>query len=240
MLLPQAPPRYQRKLRRGSRQAEARLVVGVPGVRGELRRSRRSLYEPDRLDRLALAERLLHRSGKVGKLGDNTPWIDDELIMRWGYIYDMPYSKETGPLAVVFFASRDEHIVALSGSARHVVGNELRPRKFYGASKAPFWSTARMWEYYEGRESVRGLTAVAAIRLLRDTFNIIVGRPANEIVDPFRRAVEMERYLEDWPEQRVRFLAQRLMDNDKVQYPRYRGPSPVRVTIGSPLYVQDT
>ena len=240
MLLPQAPPRYQRKLQRASQETEARLKVGVPGIKGELRSSTKSLDEPDRFNRLEMTERLIRRRGDVGKLGDSTAWIEDELKMRWGYIYAPPYDHEPGPLAVLFFAARGEHIVALSGSARHVVGNERRPRRFYGASKAPFWSTSRLWQYYEERDSLRGLRAVAAIKLLRDAVNIVAGRRVNETADPFRRAVETEPHVDQWPEQRIHFLAQRLMDNDNVQYPRYRGPSPVRVTIGSPLYVETT
>lgn len=240
MYVPQASRLSRRSLRRRTQHTEGRLTLGAKSLGGELRHSTDSESDPDRIERLQVAERLIRRRADIGGVRDSAVWMEGELTMRWGYIYSPPYVRlQEGPLAVLFFAASDEHVVAFTGSARNVIGNDTwPPSRYASASKAAFWSTGRLWDYYQRRSSLSGLRAVATMQLAQDTARIAMGRAPRGPEDPFIRAAEMEHYLEDWGAQRLRFLAERLMDRPDVERPHLPGKPPVRVTIGSPLYVE--
>lgn len=230
-LVPQSSRRSLRKLQRGSRKRETRLAVGAFGVQGESRSTVESNREPDRFQRLAVAEQLIRRSGEVGTMADHKQWIEEELLMKWGIVYE-PHRRELAePLAVLFIGGREGQVVALSGSIRHVLGYEgSRP---VGQSKSSFWYAS--WDYFERRGSLRGLQAVAMVRSLMDSARGTMGRANTVRTDPFERAL---RLMDDaaWPTQRVRFFAERLMERENATSLYGDGPA-VKVTIGTPLYV---
>ena len=123
--------------------------------------------------------------------------------------------------------------MALSGSIRHVLGYEGSSSRPVGQSKSPFWYAS--WGYFERRGSLRGLQGVAMVRSLLDSTHEAMGRANTVHTDPFVRAIDLL-YDADWPTQRVRFFAERLMERENVKSPHSDGPA-VRVTIGTPLYV---
>jgi hypothetical protein len=63
---------------------------------------RDSEVAPDRLQCLEVAERLIRQRESIGRLGDDTLWIDDELDMYWGLAY--PSNALSGSPAVVSWA----------------------------------------------------------------------------------------------------------------------------------------
>lgn len=139
-LVPQASRRARRRLRQSSREAESSLKFGGFGAQGLTRVSRKEEYEPDRFQRLKVAEQLVRRDGEVGKLSDNTRWIEDELLMEWGLIYAPPTDPAPGPLAVLFIGERNGQVLALNGSAQHVIGYKGQGQPIRGSSHTTFWA----------------------------------------------------------------------------------------------------
>jgi hypothetical protein len=212
------------------------LKFGGFGAQGLTRVSRKEEYEPDRFQRLKVAEQLVRRDGEVGKLSDNTRWIEDELLMEWGLIYAPPTDPAPGPLAVLFIGERNGQVLALNGSAQHVIGYKGQGPPIRGSSHTTFWTGT--WSRFEINGSFRGLDFLARSKYFKDSLHSIISGKPPRILDPFERVL-MEMEDNGWPQQQVHFLANRLIERNDAQT-RHRellGLPKVHVTIGTPLYV---
>jgi hypothetical protein len=233
----QAPRRYRRRLMRSSRATETRLGAGALGVKGEVRVSASREHQADRFQRLEVAEQAVRRSGEVGKLEDGKNWIDDELTMYWGFVYASANDPSPGPLAVLLLGERDNHVLALHGSAHHVVGvNPAYVGRIHGASNISLWESA--WQRFATRGSTRGLDYLARLRYLKDALSLSATGSQPSAPDPFERVLG-ELSNPSWLPQKVHFLANRLMERDNVAPFWWDWPA-VHVTIGTPLYVEVT
>lgn len=78
--------------------------------------------QADRLatERIPRLIKQLHAEGRIGALGSNQPFIEDEIMMRWGVI---DWNSRDMPPTALFSSILNNTVVLLMGAAYHVVSS---------------------------------------------------------------------------------------------------------------------
>jgi hypothetical protein len=185
--------------------------------------------EPSLYKRLRAVERELDRTGQVGSLSDDAPWVRSTMEMQWTEMPLLPIRRRSPPCphAVLFWSRDDTTTLLLGGSARHLVDRRQAPcgpDSNAGGSRAEWLLGLRL-------STLARSYAPGAIR--RDGFDrflmdFLARFPGRVAESPLIRA----------PTQRVTFLARRHMADQIVEdIDPVTGPTSTRLTMATPLYV---
>lgn len=163
-------------------------------------------------------EKYLSSEGMVGTVDEPAEFFEGSMTMRWGPIEDSP--------AVLFVGSTDETIVGLGGSLQHVLGGTPQGGQLGYVSSTPFLIAALR----------RDVPSLAPTEADRANMEALTYRGRDEAT----LALSMVAHAHQWmrnPEQRLTFLAKRLLwsGNDS-GLPR-SGKDGRALLLGTPVYV---
>ncbi|MHC4696264.1 MAG: DUF7019 family protein [Planctomycetota bacterium] len=171
----------------------------------------------NRIKRLEAVAEFIRQNENVGSVNDPRAYFSGEMTLRWGP-YPESWEDDGGNL-VYFGGTTDDTILGLGGSSRHVVGNTGGSHP-YSASAAPYL--------------VSYLCNELQLPTDNDEVEHLGLRPGNLELELM--AVHLASTGMDGPEQRLEFIAKRLLHGPS-PYPD-RDPKPgLKVLLGTPLYV---
>jgi hypothetical protein len=180
--------------------------------------------EDNRFTRLHAVVSFIREYGNVGTVDEPDEYIADTLALRWGPYVD---GLEKDKTSVVYFGgSTSQTIVGLGGSSKHVIGNE-------GQSYATSASVTPILMFYLDRQLGLGLTEQESSESTQAAFERLHLRRVltqSEREDWSLRAVETASQYMTGPEQRLEFLAKRLLYGEVYATSK-------KVLLATPLYV---
>jgi len=118
MLYPQIPTRLSKRI-----SGELSLDFKFVGLS-----LKESPTDETRYSKLRVVLRYLEETGQVGPIGADSAYFRGELPMKWGL------TPDAGATAVVFGGKADSRLIALRGSATHVIGYDRAMRGYQLAS----------------------------------------------------------------------------------------------------------
>jgi hypothetical protein len=176
--------------------------------------------EDNRIARLETVADFIRQFGKVGSVDQPDEYIDDCMTLKWG---DYAAGWDEKSPVVYFGGETDRTIVGLGGSSKHIIGSQGETSS-HSHSATPFLIKFLAEELgLQGSKKLK--QAEEDIKYLGD------GR-----FSPIT-AVELATLQMNGPEQRLEFLAKKLMYGPVQRYddePEYRDK---HVLLATPLYM---
>lgn len=208
MLLPQVPGAIQQKI-------AAKLGFDLKLLSGSLSTERSTL--DTRVARLEAVEDYIRSLGDQAIWPGAAPWIVGET---------MATSMDIGDHAVLFIADERDSILALGGSAHHLIGATAAHE-----TSLPFSHFPHL------RRVLRDLAEEGSVWVLTLPADLLAQHPGQGVAEGFQAWVDIilalcERVNE--PRQRIQFLAKRLASSETF---KRHGVKRCHVTLASPLYV---
>lgn len=214
MLLPQIPRQAKQKIA-----TELKIDIKIFGASRKTERT----TEEDRISRLQAVAEYISNNEDVGTPDQPAEYFSGTLPMRWGPfgLEEQGNSRADDSPIVYFSGSTEQTLVGLGGSAKHVIGNT-------GGSNPHDWGGSSGPVLLQLLMNVTG----TKVQHLESHFRINVDRFDNLHILGLR--MEATFGMMEGPEQRLEFLAKRILAGERPVVPQGEKPF---VTLGTPLYV---